>query len=834
MIDYVWLLPLIMALAAAINGFGCRFLGKLAGYIAAGAMASTFVISALVFYQVATNAPHGGHGHEHAEGDKAQAAEHHGHAHAHGTLLERWEHGDASTRAAIKAEHHFVRASGQPWDTEFRGGLGGYVPLWTWINIPGVFGDHDLKIEMAFYVDQLSSIFLLFISFVGTLVFVYANAYMVEHHDGHEVLDPGFARFFSYLALFAASMYTLVLGANFAVMFIGWEGVGLCSYLLIGYYFDRRFSAKLMCADAGKKAFVANRVGDFGLMLGMFLLFWGLGTVDFQEVISALTSGNAPEGFGYSGTIITAATLLLFLGATGKSAQIPLFVWLPDAMAGPTPVSALIHAATMVTAGIYMLARLNVLYMLSPTTMVVVAVVGALTALVAAFVGLTQRGIKKILAYSTVSQLGYMFLAMGVGAFAAGVFHVFTHAFFKACLFLAAGSIIHALHHEEDVFKMGGLKAKMPLTFLAYLLATLAIAGIPPFAGFWSKDEILYMTYVAGSGGSVLYTVLYGMGLLTAALTAFYMGRSLVLPFFGKTRMEHEGHGHAAHSHAHHDAHADHGHGHDDHGHDDHGHDDHAHHGVAYEKVKESSPVMTTVLLILGAASVVVGLLNVPPALSFGILPEAKFHHFLAPVTDRGALYIAQEQFGFSGHEAPYGADVVGGNITNGEVAEHSKSKEQLLAVLSIVIAAAGLGLSWLLYSSGSLERAKNLAKKPLLAQFWSISWNAWWWDDIYDALFVRGGMRLYAAVLWFDKVIIDGFLVLGTANVCRRLGVELRRLQNGQVQVYGLVMVLGVCLFLLYFAIGLVQILGDSKVAENPQQGSRTSAVARVETANR
>ncbi|MBI1290117.1 NADH-quinone oxidoreductase subunit L [bacterium] len=792
-------------------------------------MAVTFIIAAAVFLQVKNNAPHVGHGHEHAAGDA-----HHGGADSHGyhgTLLERWNAadiaGDASYKAAIKAEHHFVKASGQPWDTDFREGLGGYVPLWTWFEIPGALGDHDLKVEMAFHVDQLSSIFLLFISFVGTLVFVYANGYMKEHHDGHEVLDEGFARFFSYLALFAASMYTLILGANFAVMFIGWEGVGLCSYLLIGYYFDRRFSAKLMCADAGKKAFVANRVGDFGLMLGMFLLFWGLGTLDFQTIISILTSGEAPAAFGYSGAIITAATLLLFLGATGKSAQIPLFVWLPDAMAGPTPVSALIHAATMVTAGIYMLARLNVLYMLSPTTMLVVAIVGGLTALVAAFVGLTQRGIKKILAYSTVSQLGYMFLAMGVGAFAAGVFHVFTHAFFKACLFLAAGSIIHALHHEEDVFKMGGLKSKMPLTFAAYGLATLAIAGIFPFAGFWSKDEILYMTYLASTGGDKVYLVLYIMGVLTAAMTAFYMGRSLVLPFFGKTRMEHEAHGHDHHHHGH----DDHGHGQDDHGHDDHGH----HHGIPYEKVKESSPVMTSVLLTLAVASCLVGFLNVPKALNMGFLPDSVFHHFLAPVTDRGALYVASQQFGFAETTAPYGADVVGGNIVDGVVAEHSSSKEQLMAVFSVIVAALGLFLAWWLYSSGDLKKSENLARKPLLSSLWSVSWNAWWWDDIYDALFVRGGMRLYDAVLWFDKTIIDGFLVLGVGNLCRRIGVEFRRLQNGQVQVYGLVMVLGVCLFLLYFAIGLAQFLGDAKVTQKPQNSRRVGAVAaQVDVVNR
>ncbi|CAN5196338.1 NADH-quinone oxidoreductase subunit L [soil metagenome] len=809
MISLVWYFPLVMALAALINGVGCRKLGKLAGMISVLAMASTFVMAVGIFFQV-RSAAHGAHeGAEHPT-EHVEAGE--------SAMLAKWNGLSEEGKAAMTAEYVFVMADPDhpmPWDTTLRGGLGGNVTLWNWIDIPKSSPTgRDLKIDLAFHVDQLTSIFLLFISFVGSLVFIYATGYMVENHDGHEVVDPGYARFFSYLALFAASMYTLILGANFVVMFIGWEGVGLCSYLLIGYYYDRRFSDKLTCADAGKKAFVVNRVGDFGLMIGMFLIFWGLGTMDFQQVISILSSGDAPAGFGYTGAIITAATLLLFLGATGKSAQIPLFIWLPDAMAGPTPVSALIHAATMVTAGVYMLARLNVLFMLSPVTLVVIAVIGALTAFVAASIGMTQRGIKKILAYSTVSQLGYMFLAMGVGSFASGIFHVFTHAFFKACLFLAAGSIIHALHHEEDVFKMGGLRKKMPLTWLAYLSATLAIAGIVPWAGFFSKDEILYNVYTAAQGDSLpmdfaglhfsLYHVLWISGLITAAMTAFYMGRSLVLAFHGETRMP-------LHATPHQTAHgADHDHADSEGAHDAHADHD-AHHAVAFNDVHESPLSLTGVLLVLGVCSLIVGFLNVPS----GILPlgdyNNAFHHFIAPVTDRGAELIAHDIYGQTAEHAPAGALVVG-NVVDEKLALNVEYEgpERLLALLSVLIGAGGIGLAFFIYGSGKLDRARALAHLPFLSNLWNISWNAWKWDDLYDELFVNGAMRLYRGVLWFDKSIIDGVFVLGTANVCRKIGIEFRRLQNGQVQVYGLVMFLGVCLFLMYFVLSMGRFLSE------------------------
>lgn len=435
--------------------------------------------------------------------------------------------------------------------------------LWQWIAAG------DLHIQMAFMVDQLTCVMLLFISFVGSLVFIYSTGYM---HG-----DKNYIRFFTLLSLFASMMFILVLGDSFVTMFIGWEGVGLCSYLLIGFYMDKNWAA-----DAGKKAFVVNRVGDFGFLLGMFLIYWQTKSLSFVEVFHL-----APEVFVAGGALITAATLLLFLGATGKSAQIPLFIWLPDAMAGPTPVSALIHAATMVTAGVYMVARCSPIFAMAPDTLLVVACVGAATAFVAASIGLTQRDIKKVLAYSTVSQLGFMFLALGMGAYAAGIFHVFTHAFFKGCLFLCAGSVIHGMSGEQDMFKMGALKKKMPITYAMYFISCLAIAGIPPFSGFFSKDEILWKTWENG------HFALWGVGVAAALMTSIYMFRSLILTFHGESRADHHTFAHA----------------------------------------HESPKSMTVPLVILALGATVVGFLNVPAA----ILPDMmRFEHFLAPALAGG------------------------------------------------------------------------------------------------------------------------------------------------------------------------------------------------------
>jgi NADH-quinone oxidoreductase subunit L len=407
----------------------------------------------------------------------------------------------------------------------------------------------DYTVDVAFRLDALSALMLSFVTFVGTLIHLYSVGYMQK--------EEGYGRYFSYLNLFMFAMLTLVLADSLPLLFVGWEGVGLCSYLLIGYYYDKDF-----CAAAGKKAFIANRVGDFGMVLGIFGVFALFGTADFSFVELAkrqVLAGNAPLS-------VYVVCVLLFLGACGKSAQIPLYVWLPDAMAGPTPVSALIHAATMVTAGVYLVARCSALFVLAPDALTLVAWIGAGTAIFAATIGLAQNDIKKVLAYSTVSQLGYMFLACGVGAFSAGMFHVFTHAFFKACLFLGSGSVIMSMHHEQDMRKMGGLAGRIPQTFRTMLVATLAIAGIFPLAGFFSKDMIL------GSAAASGHWALYAVGLFTAGLTAFYMFRLVSMTFFGQSR----------------------------------GHAEHAH---------ESPATMTIPLWILAAFSVIAGLLGVPAAL---------------------------------------------------------------------------------------------------------------------------------------------------------------------------------------------------------------------------
>ena len=382
--------------------------------------------------------------------------------------------------------------------------------LYTWIS------SGSFEAGINFQVDQLSGLYLLVITGVGFLIHVYSVGYM---HG-----ESGYYRFFAYLNLFVFFMLILVLGDSFLLMFVGWEGVGLCSYLLIGYYFE-----KDSAAEAAKKAFLFNRVGDFGVLSAVLLIFLTFGSIEFGTI-----NNEAVSRLEYGGGLVTAITLLLFLGATGKSAQIPLYVWLPDAMEGPTPVSALIHAATMVTAGLYMVARLSHLFVLAPFTMNVIAVVGTVTALLAATVAITQTDIKRVLAYSTVSQLGYMFLAMGVGAFGAGVFHVMTHAFFKALLFLGSGSVILAVHHEQDMRKMGALKNKLPITYITMLLGTLAISGIPFFSGFFSKDEILWKAYSSPLGNPWLW----GVGFLTAGLTAFYMFRMIYLTFHGESRVD--------------------------------------------------------------------------------------------------------------------------------------------------------------------------------------------------------------------------------------------------------------------------------------------------------
>lgn len=441
----------------------------------------------------------------------------------------------------------FLELKGMPESERFVEQL-----LFHWITV-GSF-----NLDFALRVDSLSTLFTLVITGVGTLIHIYSIGYM--SHDE----TPG--KFFCYLNLFCFAMLVLVMGSSLPVLFFGWEGVGLCSYLLIGYWYKDEEKA-----SAGKKAFIVNRIGDFAFIIGMFLIFTNYQTLDFVELTQKLAIADV------STITITAICLLLFFGCTGKSAQIPLYVWLPDAMAGPTPVSALIHAATMVTSGVYLLARLNKLYILSPDAMHVIAIIGGLTALLAATIAITQRDIKKVLAYSTVSQLGYMFLACGVGAFGAGVFHVITHAFFKALMFLGAGSVIHGMHEEQDIMKMGGLKSKMPVTFVTFLMGWLAICGLPPFSGFFSKDEILWNVFANIHGSKVLWV----LAAATAAMTAFYMTRMFYLTFLG----EHRAHASEAH---------------------------------------ESSAVMTIPLIILAILSVVGGFMGIPH--------RSWLEHWLSPV----------------------------------------------------------------------------------------------------------------------------------------------------------------------------------------------------------
>jgi len=382
--------------------------------------------------------------------------------------------------------------------------------LYNWIP------SGEFLANIGFLLDPLSAVMVLVVTGVGFLIHVYSVGYMAHDH--------GYGRYFAYLNLFTFSMLVLVLADNFLFMFVGWEGVGLCSYLLIGFWFEKKSAA-----DAGKKAFIVNRIGDFGFLIGMFFIFWQLGSLDFQTIAQ-----KAPEVFAFGSVTVTTICILLFVGAIGKSAQIPLYVWLPDAMEGPTPVSALIHAATMVTAGVYMIARSNALYILAPDALLVVAIVGAATALYAATIGLVQNDIKRVLAYSTISQLGYMFLACGVAAFTAGVFHLVTHAFFKALLFLGAGSVIQAMSNQQDMRFMGGLKKYLPVTYMTFFIATLAITGIPLLSGFFSKDEILWKVFSSEYGRTAFWVI----GAVTAALTAFYMFRLLYMTFYGKERMD--------------------------------------------------------------------------------------------------------------------------------------------------------------------------------------------------------------------------------------------------------------------------------------------------------
>ena len=594
------------------------------------------------------------------------------------------------------------------------------VSLYPWV----VSG--DFEVPFGFLVDPLSTVMMLTVTFVGLLIHIYSIGYM---HD-----DPGYPRFFAYLNLFMFSMLMLILANNYLLMFLGWEGVGLCSYLLIGFWYEKKTAT-----DAGNKAFIVNRVGDAGFLLGLFLIWTTFGTLQYGEVFHQAEGLHgvltAPAGGGLS--VVTWITLALFIGAMGKSAQLPLYVWLPDAMEGPTPVSALIHAATMVTAGIYMVARSSPLYTLAPFSLAVVAWVGALTAIFAATIACVQNDIKRVIAYSTISQLGYMFLGVGVGAFASGIFHLYTHAAFKALLFLGAGAVIHALHHEQDIQRMGGLRPHMRVTAYTFAVGALANAGIFPFAGFWSKDEILFAAFNGG------FYVLWFLGLAGAFLTGFYMARLYFLTFEG----EYRGDPHHAHD------------------------------------IHDAPPTMGIPLIVLAVCSVVAGFVGIPPE-------QGPFHQFLAPVLHHGGAAQA----------AAHGLAVP-------------------MAVLSLLVAGAGIGVGYLFYVSVSWRNVPEIWAARLQGLY-RVVYHKYYVDELFWAIFgdgflglsrftsqvdekiVDGAINGTAAVTlglstgsdWGDMNIVDG-LVNKIADVIQGGSRRLRLIQTGVVQNYILAIAIGIFL---------------------------------------
>jgi NADH-quinone oxidoreductase subunit L len=721
--DLIWLIPLLPAAGAAINGLaGIRLFSRgLSAAVACGTMAGALGLSTWAFVGLLGLPPD---------------------SRSHDVVLGAW-----IPRIPLETAH----------------GMGGFEAAW------------------AFRLDPLSALMILVVTGIGFLIHVYSTAYMHDEPRG------AYARFFCYLNLFCFFMLVLVLGANYLVMFVGWEGVGLCSYLLIGFWYE-----KDSAANAGKKAFITNRIGDFGFILGMFLVFFTFGTLDFRSVANAAAAMPVESaGFG----VISLICILLFVGAAGKSAQIPLHVWLPDAMEGPTPVSALIHAATMVTAGVYMVARNAVLFEHAPLVMLVVAIVGALTALMAATIGLVQNDIKRVLAYSTVSQLGYMFLAAGVGAFAAGIFHLMTHAFFKALLFLGSGSVIHAMAGEQDMQRMGGLRRYMPVTFATMMVGTLAIAGIPPLAGFFSKDEILYQAFLH-------VRLLWVVGAVTALLTAFYMFRLMALTFFGAYRgpvwQSHASQAAAAEAAVHGARHPQDAHAHGQAQKEDHevSHgvaDAGAHHG--WHGPHEAPAPMTVPLMALAAGAILAGFVGIPAALGGGNAIE----HFLEPSFTASPAAAAPGV----AHEVPH----------------LSHASEIGLMAMSVILAVGGILAARHVYLSrpgmaASLERRWAGVHRLLFHKYYV--------DEVYDATAIRGTLASGRGLWTFDTRVVDGavnawgwltlagswlshmidkYVVDGLVNLVGWSAGEgsfvLRRIQTGLVQNYALLMVLGVFAFL-------------------------------------
>ncbi|HEY4217567.1 MAG TPA: NADH-quinone oxidoreductase subunit L [Gemmatimonadaceae bacterium] len=588
----------------------------------------------------------------------------------------------------------------------------------------------DLHIDAAFQLDQLSMMMTLVITGVGMLIHLFSVGYMQD--------DPGYPRYFAYLNLFVFFMLLLVLGANYPVSFVGWEGVGTCSYLLIGFWFSDKANA-----DAGKKAFIVNRIGDFGFLVAMFLMFANMGALDFVGV--RVAAGGLPVG----GAVVTAICLFMFLGCAGKSAQIPLYVWLPDAMAGPTPVSALIHAATMVTAGVYMIARSSMLFSIAPVAEIVVVMIGALTAIFAASIGLKQWDIKKVLAYSTVSQLGYMFVGVGSGAYVAGVFHLVTHAFFKALLFLGSGSVIYAMHaayhhtnnHDDaqDMRNMGGLRRYMPITFTMMWIATLAISGIPPFAGFFSKDEILGAVFTRAQGSTIASAHLFGipgsawlyiayvLGVAAAFMTATYMTRMMLYTFHGPNRSGDK----------------------------------------EREHLHEAPWIMTGPIVVLGILTLAGGWLNLPEFASF-LGPVGGLDHWLAPVVGDATTRVI------------------------GAAPETSPSLEYGLVGFAVLIAIAGIGLAW-----ARLKPDRLVPKREAKPEegFSRVLLDKYYVDEIYDEVVVQPVVGVSRGLLWrgIDAGLIDGLLVNGSGYLARFVGWIGSQFQSGQLGTYAWVLVVGV-----------------------------------------
>ena len=606
--------------------------------------------------------------------------------------------------------------------------------LYTWISAG------DFHAELSFLLDPLSAVMILVVTGVGSLIHIYSVGYMDEDHRD----DRGFQRFFCYMNLFTFSMLMLVLGDNLLVLFVGWEGVGLCSYLLIGFWYLDDHNA--MC---GQKAFVVNRIGDFGFLLGIFVLFWaffqaGQPTIEFhamREYVGEIAEREValPFWLGFlpgfpTWSLLTLAGLLLFLGACGKSAQLPLYVWLPDAMAGPTPVSALIHAATMVTAGVYMVCRLSFIYSLAPGALATVAWVGGLTALFAATIALCQKDIKKVLAYSTISQLGYMFLAAGVASYSAAIFHLVTHAFFKALLFLGAGSVILGVHHEQNIDLMGGLRRRMPWTHLTFLVGVLAIAGLPPFAGFFSKDEILLGVNLAHDVPG--HTVLWGMGLVTAALTACYMLRLYFLTFTGECRAPIQ----------------------------------------VLSQIREQPTVILVPLFLLAGLSVLGGLAG---------LPDVYGETFFNIHRSNSLYYFLEESAASADHEV-------------------SHAREFLLAGCAVLVALAGIATAALLYYYRTdLVSKTTAAVRPL----YRLVWNKYYVDEFYQKTIIRPLLRASDAFFYrtVDVRVIDRIGVDGTAKLVRGIADRgLKLVQTGLTQSYVFVMLLGSVILIAYFLRGL------------------------------